>query len=92
MLEDAEADILAFYAFPASHWRKLRSTDENVKRAVGRSRPVSGDGSVAVGARRAVDRLLWPLSSAASPDRPDFGRREPSSRGDGVWRWGVSGR
>src|SRR4051812_30328393 len=25
MLEDAEADILAFYAFPPSHWRKLRS-------------------------------------------------------------------
>ncbi len=27
MLEDAEADILAFYAFPISHWRKLRSTN-----------------------------------------------------------------
>ena len=25
LLEDAEADILAFYAFPAAHWRKLRS-------------------------------------------------------------------
>ena len=25
MLEDAETDILAFYAFPAAHWRKLRS-------------------------------------------------------------------
>src|SRR3954468_4280137 len=31
LLEDAEPDILAFYAFPSSHWRKLRSTDENVK-------------------------------------------------------------
>src|SRR5205085_2156705 len=27
MLEDAETDILAFYAFPAAHWRKLRSTN-----------------------------------------------------------------
>jgi putative transposase len=27
MLEDAEPDILAFYAFPSSHWRKLRSTN-----------------------------------------------------------------
>src|SRR3954467_4803291 len=27
MLEDAEADILAFYTFPADHWRKLRSTN-----------------------------------------------------------------
>ena len=25
MLEDAETDILAFYAFPPDHWRKLRS-------------------------------------------------------------------
>ena len=25
MLEDAEADILAFYEFPPDHWRKLRS-------------------------------------------------------------------
>jgi putative transposase len=25
MLEDAEADILACYAFPPDHWRKLRS-------------------------------------------------------------------
>src|SRR6187200_1359981 len=31
MLEAAEDDILAFYAFPADHWRKLRSTDESVK-------------------------------------------------------------
>ena len=27
LLEDAEPDILAFYAFPADHWRKLRSTN-----------------------------------------------------------------
>jgi transposase-like protein len=26
-LEDAEADLLAFYAFPADHWPKLRSTN-----------------------------------------------------------------
>ena len=27
MLEDAEDDVLAFYAFPAEHWSKLRSTN-----------------------------------------------------------------
>jgi putative transposase len=27
MLEDAEAEILDFYAFPLSHWRKLRFTN-----------------------------------------------------------------
>jgi putative transposase len=31
LLEQAEDDILAFYSFPADHWRKLRSTDESVK-------------------------------------------------------------
>jgi len=38
MLEDAEPDILAFYAFPSSHWRKLRSTNplERFNREVGR--------------------------------------------------------
>ena len=27
MLEQAEEDVLAFYAFPQEHWRKLRSTN-----------------------------------------------------------------
>ena len=27
LLEEAEADVLAFYAFPAEHWPKLRSTN-----------------------------------------------------------------
>jgi transposase-like protein len=31
LLEDAEADLLAFYGFPAEHWSKLRSTDESFK-------------------------------------------------------------
>ncbi len=38
LLEDAEADLLAFYAFPAEHWPKLRSTTplERVSREIGR--------------------------------------------------------
>jgi len=31
LLEEAEEDVLAFFAFPPEHWPKLRSTDENVK-------------------------------------------------------------
>ena len=38
MLEDAEDDTLAFYSFPADHWRKLRSTNplERLNREIGR--------------------------------------------------------
>jgi putative transposase len=44
MLEDAEPDILAFYAFPPSHWRKLRSTNplERFNKEVGRRTDVVG--------------------------------------------------
>jgi len=35
-LEDAEEDLLAFYAFPEVHWPKLRSTNplERVNREI----------------------------------------------------------
>ena len=37
-MEDAEADLLAFYGFPAEHWSKLRSTNplERVNPEIGR--------------------------------------------------------
>ena len=41
---EAEDDLLAFYAFPADHWPKLRSTNplERVNREIGRRTDVVG--------------------------------------------------
>jgi len=44
LLEDAETDILAFYACPPGHWRKLRSTNplERFNKEIGRRTDVVG--------------------------------------------------
>jgi transposase-like protein len=44
LLEGAEEDLLAFYRFPAPHWRKLRSTNplERVNKEIGRRSDVVG--------------------------------------------------
>ncbi|MER3411413.1 MAG: hypothetical protein C4305_03225, partial [Thermoleophilia bacterium] len=44
LLEQAEEDLLAFYAFPPAHWSRLRSTSplERVNREIGRRADVVG--------------------------------------------------
>jgi transposase-like protein len=44
LLENAAEDLLGFYAFPAEHWPKLRSTNplERMNREVGRRSDVVG--------------------------------------------------
>jgi transposase-like protein len=44
LLEEAEEDLIAFYAFPPEHWTKLRSTNplERVNKEIGRRTDVVG--------------------------------------------------
>jgi putative transposase len=44
LLEAAEEDLIAFYAFPAEHWTKLRSTNPlgRVNKEIGRRTDVVG--------------------------------------------------
>ena len=44
LLEEAEDDLTAFYAFPADHWTKLRSPNplERVNKEIGRRSDVVG--------------------------------------------------
>ena len=44
LLEEAEEDLIAFYAFPSEHWTKLRQTNplERVNKEIGRRSDVIG--------------------------------------------------
>ncbi len=88
MLEDAEHEILAFYALPAAHWRKLRSTNplERFDREIGRRTDVAG---IFPNGKQVVDvpeasagrrHLTEPLRSYATTFQPAAPSREPTSR------------
>ncbi len=94
LLEDAEPDILAFYAFPTEHWPKLRSTNplERFNREIGRRTDVVGifpdDASVIrlvsmLAIEATTNGSSAAATSAASPWLPSTKsrpRRHPLSR------------
>ena len=78
LLEDAEPDVLAFYAFPAEHWPKIRSTDESVKGSRAVRRWFSGSdrsGAVLAGAQIG---FCGPVSGWAARIGVDFGHAAAS--------------
>jgi hypothetical protein len=92
VLEEAEADVLAFYAFPAEHWPKLRSTDESVKGRGPGWRRFAGVQSIGGRSRRGADRRIWPRFGV---DRPGSGRSRACGGvavGRGAFGAAVSGR
>jgi putative transposase len=81
LLEEAEHDLLAFYAFPAAHWPKLRSTDENVNSPT--AAPVVESGRARVTPDRRAGRgdaspAAQVCRLAASESRPSGGTRARS--------------
>jgi putative transposase len=70
MLADAEEDILPFYAFPAAHWSKLRSTNplERFNKEITPSRPPTGRSCArpirsSASTRRSAAAPTWSASS-----------------------------
>jgi mutator family transposase len=81
LLEEAEEDLLAFYNFPIDHWRKLRSTDENVNSPT--AAPVVESGRARVTPDRRAGRgdaspAAQVCRLAASESRPSGGTRARS--------------
>ena len=103
LLEAAEEDLLAFYAFPASHWSKLRSTNplERVNREIGRRTDVAGifpnDQALIRLAASAPDRAVRRVARRAPlPQQPLAGsgprsrERRQRQRGDPRAHRGLS--
>jgi hypothetical protein len=91
MLEQAEDDILAFYAFPTDHWRKLRSTDESVKGVGGPGWPDFGQGDrsrgVGGGPQIASHGLVSRSPARIRPDSASWGLRRGRRVGVRLLGW-----
>ena len=85
LLEDAEPDVLAFYAFPAEHWPKIRSTDESVKGSRG------GAEAVCEGSDRSGEVLAGAQIGFCGP-RFGVGRQERAGFGHAAASPSVAAR
>ncbi|MER3426133.1 MAG: hypothetical protein C4299_02945 [Thermoleophilia bacterium] len=84
LLEQAEEDLLAFYAFPPAHWSRLRSTSplERVNREIGRRADVVGIFPNDASAIRLAGALLIDQNDEwlAAPSPPSRARSSSSTR------------
>jgi transposase-like protein len=79
LLEDAEEDLIAFYAFPPEHWTKLRSNNplERVNKEIGRRTDVDGIFP--------NDTAVIRLAGASSPNRPTTGSCSAATSQSSPW-------
>ncbi|WP_370518775.1 IS256 family transposase [Microlunatus sp. Gsoil 973] len=93
LMDEAKAEVLAFTAFPRSHWPKIWSTDESVNAATrNRSRPFGIDSAPVSTARRSLpDPAAWSRGQGGAPGwTNDLDRGEDRGSVRRWWAWSTA--